>query len=381
MQMFGGSEIIILELIEAFRGYSCNVDLCINHCGEPVLDVLRTLKITPLMISSGKTINPFSYDIVWNQHQLLPLLLSTNLPNTLKYKTFFCFAHLSPYEPMEGPGIVCEDLFADLIFANSQETKLKLENSGFTHKEIDIFYNAAPNAFHTNPLKREKLGTITVVSNHIPKEILGAATILKEQCGINFIFLGSQGPLYRRVCPSDILQSDAIICIGKTVQYAIAGNCPVFCYDRFGGPGWITLENFKTAEEYNYSGRCCSKKMSPVEIAVDIVSGFFSAADDILKINEVTKKKYALENYIERIINGCRAITAEKEIHLENIPAILREGENSKIILNQYKQIIQRGLAIDTLTAMHQDELNKNSKKDTIIEQLYHRIHGVNMPT
>jgi hypothetical protein len=73
-----------------------------------------------------------------------------------------------------------------------------------------------------------------------------------------------------------LLQYDAIITIGKTAQFALALGIPLYNYDYFGGPGWITPHNLDLEESYNFAGR----KMNHNElqkdsetIAKEIISG------------------------------------------------------------------------------------------------------------
>ncbi|WP_416914340.1 hypothetical protein [Seohaeicola sp.] len=63
-----------------------------------------------------------------------------------------------------------------------------------------------------------------------------------------------------------------VLTIGKSVQYAMAARRPVYVYDRFGGPGWITSENFKNAEKFNFSGRCVGQEKRAEEIASEILA-------------------------------------------------------------------------------------------------------------
>lgn len=48
---------------------------------------------------------------------------------------------------------------------------------------------------------------------------------------------------------------DAVLTIGKTVQYSLSMGIPCYIYDHFGGEGWLTPETFDREAFYNFSGR------------------------------------------------------------------------------------------------------------------------------
>ncbi|MBD2488092.1 glycosyltransferase [Aulosira sp. FACHB-615] len=91
----------------------------------------------------------------------------------------------------------------------------------------------------------------------------------------------------------DVLSSyDAIITIGRTVQHCMALEIPVFCYDHFGGPGWLTPDNFQIAEWFNYSGRCCYQRFQSEQIMDSLINGFIESKKYLSFF-----KNYAIENY------------------------------------------------------------------------------------
>jgi hypothetical protein len=99
------------------------------------------------------------------------------------------------------------------------------------------------------------LKTVLLISNHPPQEAVEALDIL-EKYGVRVRLVGRNG-YYRRVTPDLLARTSAIISIGKSVQYAIAQGIPAYVYDRYGGPGYLSAENYDKAEYYNFSGRCC----------------------------------------------------------------------------------------------------------------------------
>jgi len=55
---------------------------------------------------------------------------------------------------------------------------------------------------------------------------------------------------------------DLVITIGKTVNYCLALGVPVYCYDWFGGSGYLNPGNFAINKRHNFSGRDSFRKLS-----------------------------------------------------------------------------------------------------------------------
>lgn len=45
----------------------------------------------------------------------------------------------------------------------------------------------------------------------------------------------------------------------------------VYCYDRFGGFGWIMKGNLIDVEYFNFFGRCCNRKLNIESIKDEII--------------------------------------------------------------------------------------------------------------
>jgi hypothetical protein len=69
------------------------------------------------------------------------------------------------------------------------------------------------------------------------------------------------------------------VTIGKTVQYALVAGVPVYCYDTFGGPGWLSPENVEAAAANHFSG-AGSAKRDAATIAAELVEGWDRARRD-----------------------------------------------------------------------------------------------------
>jgi hypothetical protein len=143
-----------------------------------------------------------------------------------------------------------------------------------------------------------------LVSNHPPKEVIAALSILQKQ-GISVEFVGTGG--HEVLVSADVLeQYDAIVTIGKTAISGIALQLPVYCYDHFGGSGWITLDNIERVAWHNFSGRGFGLR-SASEIASEIASGFSSAQQEGSALSAHIRHQRSLPDNVTRILSSCRS--------------------------------------------------------------------------
>ncbi|OCG18727.1 hypothetical protein A9G23_09995 [Gilliamella sp. App4-10] len=349
MASIGGSEIVALEIAECFKKNNYIVDIVANYIGSPVADIVKNSGVN--LLTTDDLPDPFKYDIVWAQHQVLPILVDHYIDN-FNNKTYFVFAHLSPYEHLETFGLYTERLLANKIFANSKETFNHLCDLGLPTNISNILFNASPaEFFHEKTANEESLKNIMLVSNHPPEEILDAMEILKNEYLLNVTNIGVRGST-ERLTPKMIENAHAVVTIGKTVQYAIVGDTPVYCYDHFGGIGWLSVNNYKKAEEFNYSGRCCLRKISAREIVEEIIVGYEKAREDIHKIRREVLSKYCLDSYISAIIKESQENINTRFIGLEDRQKIRSESEIVKSIKQYYN-------AYNELSVYHNNLLKK----------------------
>ncbi|WP_334324263.1 hypothetical protein [Gilliamella apicola] len=371
MASIGGSEIVALEVAECFKKNNYLVDIVANYIDSPVIEIAKNSDIN--LFNTDELPNPFNYDIVWSQHQVLPILINHYI-DSFNNKTFFVFAHLSPYEHLETFGLYTERLLANKIFFNSEETYNQLSNFGVPTHISEVFYNAAPSEFICEKYsKNEQLKNILLVSNHPPQEVLDALDILKNEHGLNIINIGVKGYI-GRLTPKMIEDADAVITIGKTVQYAIVSDTPVYCYDHFGGIGWLLIDNYKNSEQFNYSGRCCLRRISASEIVDEIITYFPKAKHDVSKIKSETLTKYDLDNYIINIINIAKESISEKTLNLEDRQKIGSESEIVKSIKQYYNAYNRLVSEHKQLTINNNELIIKNSELNSENSMISARI-------
>lgn len=137
---------------------------------------------------------------------------------------------------------------------------------------------------------------VCVVSNRCIPELVQLA----EFNAVKIDYYGSNYHNSVLITPEILLNYDVIITIGKTVQYGLALGIPVFEYDRFGGCGYITLENMDEEERMNFSGRTTRRKMTAEELLLEMQSGYGRACAEAAELRTLACDRYAIDKLIEK---------------------------------------------------------------------------------
>lgn len=273
---------VVLELSEHLAHAGAQVTIYTNFCDSPIKKEFSRLKNVQVITEEPSAYDDFN--LIWIHHQLIPVALLRYLERCdADKRPQIVFHHMSPFHPLEFPfAIRLEAEMADLILYNSEETRQTIENKLPSRiAELGyVFQNPAPESF-MNPRKHmNKLKRLLVVSNHVPPEVADAVTDMKSQ-GIEVALFGLNKDEFKRVTVEDIQKYDAVMSIGKTVQYSILAETPVYIYDHFGGPGYLTKSNFETAKHFNFSGRGFEGGKSAQVIRRELVDGYKAAVKDI----------------------------------------------------------------------------------------------------
>jgi hypothetical protein len=295
---YAGTEVVVLESARAFRLLGHRVQIYANYFGNPILPDLQALDVTLLSEPSAAT----DFDLIWSQHQTIGNFLTPQvLKEPERLRPYIVFPHFSPYEPFEAPLLPFENLVGDRVLANSSETQDALIEYGVDPGRLQIFPNPAPRAFfRENSGPPPQFHRLTLISNHAPVEVLKALELLHSRHGICVRHIGNGGRP-EPVRPELIFASDALLTIGKSVQYGLVARVPVYCYDHFGGPGWLAERNYDRAREFNFSGRCCRRKLDAETIVSELLYGFESAADFSRSLKTDALEIFCLEHHLQRL--------------------------------------------------------------------------------
>ncbi len=301
---YAGSEIVTLELAEYFTSQGAKVDILTNFIDYPIkkeFDKINNLKVEIDYIK----LDASKYDLIWIHHQLIPYKLLEQIKQN-KNKAKIVFHHMSPYHGLEFPCFASiEQSIADKVLYNSAETKKSIEDRlGQIKLSGEVFSNPSPDAFYSEAVdhKNTELKNLLVVSSHIPEELNEAISLLQKNHIDVKVFGEEKGNSFKRITPEEINWADTVLSIGKTVQYSIVNGTPVYCYDHFGGPGYLKSSNINKVSELNFSGRGFGKKEAQ-QIYKELIDGYAEANNFAKQLREKDSQKYLLSSKMSELFN------------------------------------------------------------------------------
>ena len=118
-------------------------------------------------------------------------------------------------------------------------------------------------------------------------------------------------------------QKGVKICLLKKIPCDIvwdvvfALHAPVFEYDKFGGCGYIYVENIDKEAEKNFSGRTTNRKLSAQQIAEEIKAGFAKAVSQRLALQKIALQYFSINN-IDLLIKQIEKAPITPKINLLN---------------------------------------------------------------
>jgi len=171
------------------------------------------------------------------------------------------------------------------------------------------------------PPRPARLSRIAIVSNHVPPEDSEAAALLRE-AGITVEEIG-KGGTPRLVTPELIDGVDAVVTIGHTVQKALSRGVPAFCYDHYGGPGYILPGNAEQAADDTFSGRGSSIR-GGAEIAGMIREGFAEAVGGVGAVRETFLGRIALTDVLRDTVSPFDPAALHRTLRLPRLRPVRR---------------------------------------------------------
>jgi hypothetical protein len=305
LDAYGGSEIITAEVAEWFAAQGASVTVATFVADGPVADEVRAIPGVEVVVMAPKDdatdFGPL--DLVWVHHSIVP---ETVLRSEAAVP--MVFSHLSYSHPIEFPYAArLESAAASLIYYASEEVRSRQAerrlDGRFDESRIRMFGNPAPRRFRrSEPRAVPERPRVAVVSNHIQPEIVDAMELVRDRFEV--VLIGSQaslGATPRRVDERVIHDLDAVVTIGKTVQYALVAGVPVYCYDTFGGPGWLSPGNVDAAAANHFSGAGSAKRDAET-IAAELVDGWGQARRDAEALLPLAWERFDLDTHLAETI-------------------------------------------------------------------------------
>lgn len=294
-----GAEVTTLELAEAFKGLGWSVSVASFEVGHDMHVRLDMLGAHFIDLSAEQAFHAGQrFNLAWIHHTVAAsrILAESNL--TLDKAVFSSLSHFSP---LECPPSTHFRLSRYLVHSEenlkhfmAQYPDLGSAVSIMNNSALARYWNVVPTP------STDRLARLALVSNHLSEEVQRLTELLIVD-GICVDVFGVTGKK-ALVSPDLLRQYDAVMTIGKTVQYGIAAGVPVYCYDHFGGDGWLTPENFESGRAYNFSGRGGRGKVTAEHLKQELCDGFGDAVAGVRRLYELGVQYFVLEENISAIL-------------------------------------------------------------------------------
>lgn len=304
---YSGSEINAITIAKRMKELGHKVYIAALNFSSPLYDEAKEdIDVCINLKKDEFNFEEIEFDLIWVHHFfLLDWLI---FDKKIKAKKVI-YSSLSGKEYFEAPPIYGNSL--NLILANSLETQAQLKEEGM--KNVQLLENYSFEEYFNREIEVKELKKIAVVSNHVPEEVKKALNLLKEK-GYEVEIYGEEGK--QELITDKVLENyTTIITIGKTVQYCMSLKIPVYVYDKFGGVGYLKMENIEQNRQHNFSGRSYEKK-SEEELVNDIIEDFPKAIKDLEQIKQYAYENFCFEKNISQLL---KQIEEMKPIDLEKI--------------------------------------------------------------
>lgn len=377
---FAGSEITTLEIAEGLKRIGWRVAIGAFEIGDEFRSRIGDLGCLLVDLSDDQAFQYVAhFDLAWIHHSVAAYRILLDA-----YFSSECvvFSSLSYFEPIESPPVSSIGISQYLV--NSQENLDYFINYYPELKgQVNIFNNSAPSVFWESG-KKDRSGSLkklAIVSNHVPTEVLDAATSLRER-GVEVTVFGLAGRK-ELITPKVLEDYDAVLTIGKTVQYCIAAQLPVFCYDHFGGDGWLSKVLFEHGRAYNFSGRASRGKVGADVLVRELCDGYSDALGETIELQELGRQYFDLEVNIQRVLDVLSSSKPVNRLSLTDRNIIFRQNrsyaQHRGVIANVMQAVLERDNRIDVLAEVESsyrkaisdiDALKaKHSKEEQVLKE------------
>lgn len=302
-----GSTVVALDVATCLKEHGADVEIYAGAAGPPAAG-LFTQRGLAVECDMDHWYDLADYDLVWVQSQVMPLSIITQLAHVSPGDKVpaFVFNHMSALDiaPDEQPYIYMleEKLTAKSLYVSREACDKLAPFYNALPENRSFFSNPAPKGYAELPDKArtgEKPRDVLVVSNHVPGELWEAMDLLRQQ-DVTVTVFGAQGQ-YSYITPEVLNEYDAVITIGKTVQYCLTAGIPVYVYDHFGGFGYLDDGNFEAAATNNFSGRG-GARLSAAAIAEAVVNGYAQGARYAAVNRGRFIKEYCIDNVLPDLL-------------------------------------------------------------------------------
>lgn len=277
--------------------------------------------------------------------------------------TKVAYSSMSSFLGIDLPSINYDKMDA-LLVVSEENKEVLVDKYGINSNNITVINNIVPLKYFSNykVLVNDTPTNIAIVSNYPPQELIDFVEVCKKE-NITVDIYGYDYK-YIPITPDVLKKYDVVISIGKTVQYTLALGIPIYCYGRFGGCGYINLNNIDKEEYYNFSGRCTKEIKKPQEILNDIKNQYQNTIQIRKSLNNIAYDRYSIDKQVNKILDILNNSSKDKYT-LET---------DDLIMATQYEFMCNVGMQnFNRIKCLSYeiDNIHKSSDKKLILQNLF----------
>lgn len=302
---FTGSELHVLELARAFQEHGWDVTCYTFVKAYPLQVRFEESGIKVVEYGEEEQLDAY-YDVLYAQHHVVSDYLLAKFDIAFKH---IIVSMLGPLNAHELPPSFAKD--ADLAVFVSEECRLAhayaFEDSDC---RVEVFPNYANNQyFHAKKTPAAALSAIGVISNHVPHELAELKQLLPEGVSIDYLGLNNCAI---EVTPEVLSKYNLVVTIGRTVQCCMAMGIPVYCYDAFGGPGYLAPEMLDENARTNFSGRSHRVRLDPEELWKDITRGYVGCIGNLADLRLYAWEHFCFEKNFDDLLGVIESLPVKE---------------------------------------------------------------------
>lgn len=290
-----GSELHTLEMAQQLMAHGYEVTCFTLLSAYPLIDDFLEAGVRVVTFEQADTLGDH-YDLFFAQHHLVSDYVWNCLDISFDRVVVSVLGAASEHELL--PTFIAS---ADLAVFVSQECLDAYAGELPRGLATMVLPNYASRAFfELEPRKRpQDIERIAVISNHTPPEVRGLRDVVPA--GVDITYFGYES-LSVPITPQLLDSFDVVISIDRTAQLCMATNTPFYCYDVFGGPGWLGLTSLKVHAQRNFSGRSDPTKRTAQELWADLEGGYADAVAHSRALRRYVRRHGAFETLFENLM-------------------------------------------------------------------------------
>lgn len=295
---YSGSELHITDLASQFLKHGWDVTCFTLVTSEPTRSMLLDMGVKIVEFPHTDQLEDH-YELLFAQHHVISDFIAAQKNIAFDRIAVSILGPQSFHEHI--PELAA---YADLIAYVSDECRQARQAEAsfspakhyvFPNYGHDDFFNLPPREYPVQPER------IAVVSNHLSKEMIELKRRTNLPFTLDFIGWADRALLVT----SDMLSHyDCVITIGRTVLDCFAGSIPIYCYDHFGGPGYISPDEVERHAWYNFSGRSVERKLNGEELLSDIIAGYPKALTHLSQLRQYAFEHHNLSHNFDKLLEA-----------------------------------------------------------------------------